>query len=171
MGKPSYEVSRKQACRMLRVTTRTLDRYVRSGKLSAVRSERGRVFFSRKEIMAFKRGKPLEAEATMPIMPDFPIRVISRREELEPSSYQKLYEQALRLIDEKEKKLEEARYRIGQLEARFLIKPLSKNDELNDNELEERLKREILNRKIVTVLLYVVLAIQPVILWYFLSSR
>lgn len=166
-----YIVSRSEAARFLRITTRSLDRYIRAGKLSAARADNGQVFLGQKELATFKKGKPLELHAAEPFQ--------HRKHEQEPSFYQKLYEQALPLIEEKEKKLEAAQYRIGQLEsqlpniASFTVKPLAQYDlRLADEavaKLQQKMKREALNRKILAAILYIVLLLQP-ILWYLLRT-
>lgn len=206
MAVSSYETDRAKAAKLLKITQRTLDRYIRAGKLSA-RNVNGRIFLSQKEIMAFKRGN-LRPPGIIPSAPKELLRkfpgiygnqsisdapqtrdigrapAVASREDF--YFYRDLYEQTLRLLEEKEQKLESANYRIGQLEsqntASFLVRPLSGAEKSNDmvflareiedikkqnQELFKKWQLESRNRKIIAAILYATLLLQP-LLWYFL---
>lgn len=188
-----YEIDRKTASRLLRISTRSVDRYIRTGKLPA-RRVLGRVFISREEAMKLQNGEPvvmsqakLHSEKNISQIQhqhDIPSREIPI-----DSSYRNLYENALRALDEKNHKLEQTQYRIGQLESQvtspYAFKALSEGNfdpamaglrqsllsqEKQNAELAEKARKEKLNRNILAAIVYILLILQP-ILWYFLKIQ
>lgn len=192
-----YEIDRFSAAKLLKVSERSIDRYIRKGYLSA-RQANGRVFLSRKELMDFKlslqKGLIMKKNlipAVPEILEKFPSmygkhgksdRFINAPHTNDMSFYRDLYEQTLHILEEKEQKLQAAHYRIGQLESQtsspFRISPIpstEKNVEYrletlaNEmKELKKKLEKSNLNRKIISFILYFVLLLQP-LLWYFLE--
>lgn len=180
-AKVSSYIDRKMASKLLRVSVRTIDRYIQSGRLSA-HQQNGRVWLSKKEILHFE--KP----------------VIDRRQATKLSSihphhdddsfYRDLYEEAKHSLSDYQQKLQQANYRLGQLESEMIHRPgtlpatpsferhdTSVNTELlrrevRDREreitlLKENLKREQASRTVFAILTYLLLAIIP-LLWYLL---
>ncbi len=64
-----YEVDRKTASKMLKVSVRTIDRYIVGNKLSIERRD-GRIWLDRKELMEFKEGRKgnLSRGVSTPVM-------------------------------------------------------------------------------------------------------
>jgi len=135
-----YILDRKMASRLLKVSTRTLDRYIRSKKLST-RLIGGRVWLNKEEISAFKDSKDGYAriESIDVSIPKVTIdengdvvdeqystsqnsvdRMSTERRKKsnnEEEIYQKLYLELKEELKEKQLRLEIANYRVGQLES------------------------------------------------------
>lgn len=178
MPKASPDIDRKMASKLLGVSIRTVDRYIRSGKLPA-REQRGRIWLTKRDIMEFRRDEAIPARTTIDRPPFAAVQ--------NASFYQDLYEEAKQTLTEYQQKLEQANYRIGQLESHSIhptanLKPIerekdfSSNDffrrELADREkeitaLKELAKKEKTSRIIFAILTYLLLILQPVF-WYFL---
>lgn len=173
------DIDRRTASQLLNVSMRTIDRYVRRGKLSARIGQNGRISLDRKEVMDLPRLEPL------PLTPK-PTQIDSRHSNDNISFYKDLYEEAKKALNEYHQKLEQSNYRIGQLESQ-IIHPLAPKiiehrDESISNEyikrelaerekelalLKEMLKRERINRAVFAVLTYLLLAALPLV-WYLL---
>lgn len=177
-GQKSHEIDRKAASRLLKISTRSIDRYIRNGKLPA-RRVLGRILISRENLMQLQNGEPMALPREMISM--------TRYEHETPEPRQSgLYEDALRTLSEKNMKLEQAQYRIGQLESQitspYAFKALSGTSdasletlrqslmaqEKQNAELQEKTSKEKLNRNILAGIVYILLILQPV-LWYFLK--
>lgn len=141
-GENTYNIDRKGASKLLKVSMRTIDRYVKAKKLS-IQIINGRVWLNKKEILEFKDGQnsPVEIDRITVSTPDLSIdgnvdRVdrVDRVEVLENENfenfsskksgnaisnevYKKLYFDAKEELHEKQERLEIANYRVGQLEA------------------------------------------------------
>lgn len=185
-------VDRRTASQILGVSIRTIDRYIRSGKLFA-QIEEGRIWLDKREIMNLSR-MPRSNFGT-PAPTKHP--VIAHSTTTEPkipdkAFFQDLYEEAKKALGEYQQKLEQSNYRIGQLESQILhqdsrpkpIERIERKDdsiaadflrkELNDKEkelsaLKEILKQERTSRIVFSILTYVLLAALPLI-WYLLRS-
>jgi len=137
MEKESYNIDRKAASRLLKVSIRTLDRYIKSKKLSSKAID-GRIWLNRKELRGFgavrKRGdssrqedlsmSPKSIENSVDktakiemIDVDKPINNIEIKKNLDQEVYEKLFLQLKEELKEKQERLELANYRVGQLEA------------------------------------------------------
>lgn len=141
-GENTYNIDRKMASKLLKVSIRTVDRYVKNKKLS-IQIINGRVWLNKKEIQMFKEAlerpvyvdKDVVSTSGMSIDDKVDrvdnVEVISQEsvEKFEPKSsqnkenalsneiYKKLYSDAKEELREKEERLEIANYRVGQLEA------------------------------------------------------
>ena len=169
----AYDISRKTASKLLRVTSRSIDRYIRAGKLSARRIQ-GRIWLSREDLISFQRGHSLKEKPSpiLDVTENFQkISSIAKRTETPPAHddlafYRQLYAETLRLAEEKDQKLQMANYRIGQLERPS--EPREQFVQTEHQELLAKIKRDKFNHGILVAILYVVLLLQPV-LWYFLK--
>lgn len=177
----TYEIDRVEASKILKVSTRTIDRYLRLKKLSAIKS-RGRILLSKQELLDVKKGTPY----TPAPEPQKPLRPRSH----DTQFYKDLYDETLKVLEEKTARLEQAQYRIGQLESQSSISlsahSLNPSPEefhslqiLRQNLAEQekalrvsqnKLEREKFNRRVITIVLYVLLFLQPV-LWYLLRTH
>lgn len=184
MPKLSTNIDRKSASRLLGISVRTIDRYIRNGKIFA-HQENGRIWLDRNEIMNFSHRQ-------IPIMPvaidkrQKSARMLSKKHD-ETGFYKDLYGEAKRAMQDYQQKFEQANYRIGQLESQ-IVHPVSApkiiphhddfvateivRRDLYDREkelvlLKERLKQEQVSRVIFAVLTYLLLAMLPLI-WYLL---
>ncbi|MBI5754593.1 helix-turn-helix domain-containing protein [Candidatus Peregrinibacteria bacterium] len=123
-----YSIDRKEAGERLKVSLRTLDRYIGAGALNFQR-ERGRIRLCEAEILEFQkkrsqffvnfspkpRTKILKPEKEVPLKE-------SRGHSTLPSSekiFQQLYIDLRLEVKEQQKRLEGANYRVGQLEAQL----------------------------------------------------
>lgn len=130
-------VDRRQAAAKLGVTIRTIDRYIRSGKLPK-QEIAGRIFIPIKEVNKFAYFRPADIETTpnsvaeekVPKTADNTPYVIPEETEskesagtkvevLDQGTYQKLFEELQQEIKEKQERLEGANYRVGQLESQI----------------------------------------------------
>lgn len=130
-----YKISRKAAAKLLKVSVRTVDRYITSNKLSTERRD-NRIWLDRKEILQIKNRKQVDSvEDDMSI--DFDDRQyldngaadvdsvstsaaeISAKKQGKSagSIYKKLYEETHEELGRARDRLEGANYRVGQLEA------------------------------------------------------
>lgn len=173
------DIDRRTASQLLNVSMRTIDRYIRRGKLSARIGQNGRIWLDKREVMDLPRLEPL------PPAPK-PTQIDNRHSNDNISFYKDLYEEAKKAISEYHQKLEQSNYRIGQLESQIMhpIAPkiIERRDESISNEyikrelaerekelnlLKEMLKRERVSRAVFAVLTYLLLAALPLI-WYLL---
>lgn len=211
--KASQEIDRKNASRILGVSMRTIDRYIRSGKLFAWTDNR-RIWLDKEQIMNFPRlqrlTQPLAvstrqiAKSTQNVVKkDAPfgrssygtassLSLTTPRLGLpeETNFYKDLYEEVKRGTNDYQQKLEQANYRIGQLESQIIHPAVSqtprhiehvehRNDpvamellrrEITDKEktveaLKNLLKQEKTGRVVITILMYIVLFALPLV-WY-----
>lgn len=179
MPKTSAEIDRKTASKLLQVSIRTIDRYIRHGKLEAYAS-RGRIWLNKKEVLNF-----------VPVMnKKSPVRSAAREAvqalpQKDNNFYRDFYEQARRSLADYQQKLEQANYRIGQLESQIIRpishqRPVERREDLHgtemlklelqdrDKELEtiqKLLKKERVNRTIFAILAYFLLILLPLV-WY-----
>lgn len=176
--KTLFIIDRKTASRLLKVSVRTIDRYIRRGKISA-HSEKGKVWLDKSDVIGLQGG-------TQIIVPK---RAIDNRHSgNDVTLYRDLYEEARKVLYEYQQKLEHAHYRIGQLESHNVQPILHKSfeqredfisaellrKELRDREkeiavLQQLVKRERVNRLVFAILTYALLILLP-ILWYLLRS-
>jgi CRISPR/Cas system-associated protein Cas10 (large subunit of type III CRISPR-Cas system) len=210
MTQPTYSIDRKTASKLLKVSLRTLDRYVKQGSLVA-ESRNGRIWFSKADIGNFssrqsrqdrqRRHKGVDnvdtkARVVVDSIPvggvdnvDSVVKVNGGSKRSSEKILKKLYDEAREKLEEKQERLEAANYRVGQLEAQLknTVPLLTYEEERAQaqeaqrelkGEVKERdkqldvaaktIKEERLNRIIIAGVLFVVLALQP-ILWFFLQ--
>ncbi len=128
----AFIIDRKVASKLLKVSIRTVDRYIKTKKLST-RLINGRVWLSKKEIEDY--GRQSKVDMSTPKMSidvdvdkvdnidkieqenvDFVSTRIKKRERPR-GTYKKLFEELRQEVREKQERLEIANYRVGQLEA------------------------------------------------------
>lgn len=126
----NYTIDRKAASRLLKVSIRTLDRYVRSKKLSTKIVD-GRIWLDREELGSFRAAKGESAmvdRADMSISDmsiDNSVDIVSplstapRKERSGKALYKRLFQDLRDELHEKQERLEIANYRVGQLEAQI----------------------------------------------------
>lgn len=173
------DIDRKTAGRLLGVSVRTIDRYIERGRLNS-RQTRGRVWLNKKEVMQLSR--PYIAQPHVATN-DSALRHVDTAAS---TFYRDLYAEAKRALTEYQQKLDQANYRIGQLESQVgrpmqLAAPDRREDafslmsvkkELLDLERElatakKILRQEKLNRAIFAVITYLLLVLLP-LMWYLL---
>ncbi|MFA7685680.1 MAG: hypothetical protein WCX95_02685 [Candidatus Gracilibacteria bacterium] len=141
-GENTYNIDRKAAGKLLKVSMRTVDRYVKAKKLS-IKIINGRVWLNRAEILDFKSRQeaPVNIDRIIVSTSGMSIdddvdrmdrvdnvevfenenfeKFSSKRSEnsLSNEVYKKLYIDAKEELQEKQERLEIANYRVGQLEA------------------------------------------------------
>lgn len=190
--KKSFELSRKEASGILRVSTRTLDRYITTKKLST-KNIAGRIFLNREEVVSFAkkkrthksiRRKPSKQVNRPKPQPrkkeevyDIPVEhIVSEAAEeqmpddemdiissVEDRVYKKLYNELREDARVFQQRLEGANYRVGQLESQLKVSvPL-----LDHQKLLAGHKKERYNKRILYILLGVLLVLQPI--WIILT--
>ncbi|MBI5413681.1 helix-turn-helix domain-containing protein [Candidatus Peregrinibacteria bacterium] len=187
MSKVTSDIDRKTASKILSVSVRTIDRYIRSGKIAAYQRN-GRIWLNKREIVAFPKSQESFVKQAIDIRNTVqPRRTVSPIADI--GFYKDLYEEAQRMIQEHQQKLEQANYRIGQLESQILnhqprqpniierrtddsaaTEMMRRDIVSREKEIEvlkEIAKRERMNRLVFATLTYVLLATLPV-LWYFM---
>lgn len=137
----AYNLSRESASRLLKVSIRTLDRYIRSKKVST-RIVDGRIWLSKEEIEAFKLGRPgvirvdsghmstdgvsmddgVDNVDNVEVFSQDNVQTMSgkrggTRRSNHEEAYKNLYDELKKELEEKQGRLEIANYRVGQLEA------------------------------------------------------
>ena len=163
-----YNLDRKGASRLLKVSIRTLDRYIRGKKLST-RLEDGRIWLDRNEIVNFRTRQSRQARVDNVDMstPHLSIdndvdNVDSQVDKVDtvklmgskrPRSgkqtiYKKLYEELKGEINEKQARLEIANYRVGQLESQ--VKNSIPLLEYHRESYEKKQKQEVLTKELKT---------------------
>lgn len=188
LTKNTSAIDRKTASKMLRVSVRTIDRYIRRGNISA-RQENGRIWLDKKEVLNFNSAKIIT-----------PAVYIDRTKGAHMSTqniptidndfYRDLYEEAKKALHDYQHKLEQATYRIGQLESQIMhpqatpkmIEPQQRHEdaygseflkkEINDKDrelaiLKDALRKEQSGKLVFTILTYILLVLLPM-LWYLL---
>ncbi len=138
-----FGISREAASRLLKVSIRTLDRYIKSNKLST-RIVAGRIWLSRENIEEFRGGRTRQVEVdkldvstvkksidngdgqadnqvdsmdNVEIFDGKPVGYKREKKRSEGGTYKKLFNELKEEIKEKQERLEIANYRVGQLEA------------------------------------------------------
>jgi hypothetical protein len=138
----TYNIDRNTASRLLNVSIRTVDRYIDNGKLSSVKSD-GRIWLSKEEILNILNPKKstdptTRHNKTRPVdkvdikvenRDDMSTRQEDTNRNNEENTYRKpekttmVFEQIFNELKEeiaiKDKRLAQASYRIGQLEAQI----------------------------------------------------
>lgn len=166
----TYSLDRKTASRLLKVSIRTLDRYIKAQKLSS-RTENGHIWLNKEEIRKFKGGHVSTAtvdnlnmstpRVSIDMTMDTPIDSVDRVEVIEAKNkqnqpreendiYRKLYFDVKEELNIKQERLEIANYRVGQLEAqlRSSIPMLEFHRDKYQNEKEkEELKEEVIKKE------------------------
>lgn len=129
----SNRVSRKKAAERLKVSIRTVDRYIKTGKLRTF-EENGRKWLLESDLGRFsteeRSGQGVDKVDTIMSTKNHQDNVDNREHFLQQdlstlstikrkpsiSTYKKLYEQTKEELNEKQERLEIANYRVGQLE-------------------------------------------------------
>lgn len=192
MPKTATDIDRIAASKLLKVSVRTIDRYIRRGMLRA-RQENGRIWLNKKDLHTFPQSRQIIPVKIVKVASNTrtPSPVTTR--EPDEHFYRDLYEEARKALHDYQQKLEHSNYRIGQLESQT-AHPLSPQPilqkhfehreegpdlnglrrELADREkeiilLQELVKKEKANRIVFAFLTYLLLLLQPVF-WYLLQK-
>lgn len=205
-GFSDYVLDRNAAARMLKVSVRTLDRYLKGERLSCSKDD-GRIWLSKEEVSAFKGARDerrarrildvvesdLSVEKTSEYV-DLSSRNLSSHAHVDElnvveSVYKVLYEEAKQQLEEQQKRLEGANYRVGQLEAELKntvpmlefqqkqVLYLETSEDMKQRltkvsqklqETQKQYQVEKYNKYIYLVVLLIILALQP--LWLMLAG-
>jgi hypothetical protein len=165
----TFDLSRKEASEILKVSTRTLDRYIKSNKVSS-KNIAGRIMLDRNEVSGMKKTrKHRKVRKTTKAHPETKKEVfeinksIDEAAKAEEKVYQKLYEELKVDVRTFQQRLEGANYRVGQLESQVKASvPL-----LDHQKVLSEAKKEKHNNKVLYILLGIVLVLQP--LWLLLA--
>jgi len=186
-----YKTSRKDAARMLKVSVRTLDRYI-DKRIIPSKNIAGRILLNEEDVLNFnKQNRPHKGLQRVQV-PANAIRIDRLNEEshaeaeaeteaeeihnhneqladndfietIEDRIYRKLYEELKDDVKSFQARLEGANYRVGQLESELKASvPLVDHQKLLTGH-----KKEKFNKKILYVVLAVILLLQPI--WIFLA--
>lgn len=161
-----FDLSRKEASEILKVSTRTLDRYIKSKRVSS-KNIAGRIMLNREEITGMKKTR--KHRKIHKVHPQTKKEVfelnksIDEAAKVEEKVYQKLYEELKVEVKHFQQRLEGANYRVGQLESQVKASvPL-----LDHQKVLTEAKKEKHNNKVLYILLGAVLILQP--LWLLLA--
>ena len=173
----TFTISRNQASKILKVSTRTLDRYIKTKKLSS-KNIAGRIFLNEQELTNFAKKrrahrkikyrqpqvKRAVADITESPIPDILIESdVDFVGKVENRIYKNLYDEVQRDLKGFQQRLEGANYRVGQLEAQLESSvPMKDHQKLLIGHKKERY-----NKRVLYVLLAIVLILQPV--WLILA--
>lgn len=168
----TFDLSRKEASEILKVSTRTLDRYIKGKKVSS-KSIAGRIMLDREEITsknkARKHRKVKKSQAKSMPLPETKKEVfeisaaLDQAAKAEEKVYKKLYDEMKVEVRTFQQRLEGANYRVGQLESEVKVSvPL-----LDHQKVLTAAKKEKHNNKVLYILLGVILLLQP--LWLLLA--
>lgn len=168
----TFDLSRKEASEILKVSTRTLDRYIKSKKVSS-KSIAGRIMLDRVEITSKKKArkhrKVNKSKIKSEALPETKKEVfeinnsIAEAAKAEEKVYKKLYDEMKVEVRTFQQRLEGANYRVGQLESEVKASvPL-----LDHQKVLTAAKKEKHNNKILYILLGTILILQP--LWLLLA--
>lgn len=178
MKETSY--SREQAAEILGISTRTLDRYLKSKKIKSSQIQ-GRVRLYQTELEKFGEflGKTIVTSENF-ITKEEPqtSKEIAIPQGQTEVLYKNLYEEVKQELRDAYKDLQITNYKLGKLEEQLKnsvplleqrnkeeeIKSLETNFENKSQDIEQKLKIERINKWIFVVLLFGILALQP-ILW------
>lgn len=139
----SYNLSRESASRFLKVSIRTLDRYIRSKKVSTQVID-GRIWLNKEELEALKTGRGgvirvdsghvstdrmsmddnVDNMDNVEVFSQDNVQTVSgktgrTRPQGSGEAYKNLYDELRKELEEKQGRLEIANYRVGQLEAQL----------------------------------------------------
>jgi len=181
-----YNISRKEAARMLKVSVRTLDRYI-DKRIIPSKNIAGRILLNNEDLLNFHKQNRIHKGIQKPVRQTIPsnaIRIEQLKEELheeesaqssdqlaekdfietiEDRIYKKLYEELKDDVKSFQARLEGANYRVGQLESDLKASvPL-----LDHQKLLTGHKKERFNKRILYIVLAVIFMLQP--LWIFLA--
>lgn len=178
-------IDRQAASRLLKVSVRTIDRYIRRGKLLA-RIQNGRVWLNKKDIATFSEARSVVARAQVDMRQKSPPKPMASRTP-DTGFYRDLYEEAKRALGDYQQKLEQATYRIGQLESQVLHRNLAPDvsalgrerssenfsaellrKDLHDRErdmllLQQAVRHEHTGKIIFAVLTYILIGLLPLV--------
>ncbi|MCD6109436.1 hypothetical protein J7J83_01630 [bacterium] len=170
----TFTVSRNEASKILKVSTRTLDRYIKIAKVSN-KNIAGRVFLNIDEItkLAKERRSHRKIKYRQPQIhhktpsvptPDILIESdVNFIEKVENRIYKNLYDESQRDLKVFQQRLEGANYRVGQLESQIE----SSVPILEHQKLLAGHKKERYNKRVLYVLLAILLGLQPI--WLILA--
>ncbi|MFZ4461575.1 MAG: helix-turn-helix domain-containing protein [Patescibacteria group bacterium] len=118
----SYTYSREEAADILEISTRTLDRYVKSGKLRTKRKGK-KIFIHDEDIVMLQGSEPELIRATdnvktedIVFFDEMPSDTGFRRKPV-MVDYRDLYEDAMKRIGEKDRVIQDLSYRAGHAES------------------------------------------------------
>ena len=123
----TYSLDRKTAGRLIKVSIRTIDRYIKSKKLSTSVVD-GRVWLSKRELEEM-RDRKIDRMSTDTMVDEVDrvelvehesvdsVSTKNRKRKTSSAVYKKLFTDLKEELHEKQERLEIANYRVGQLEA------------------------------------------------------
>jgi hypothetical protein len=170
----TFTISREEAAKIMGMSTRTLDRYIKGRKLSN-KNIAGRIFLNAEEVTDFSKKKrshrnikyrqpqiqrAIDPQPIPDVFIESDVDIVGK---VENRIYRNLYEEVQRDIKGFQQRLEGANYRVGQLETQVK----SSVPGVEHQKLLVGHKKERYNKKIMYVLLAIILGIQPV--WFILA--
>ncbi len=170
----TFTLSREEAAKIMKVSTRTLDRHIKGRKLSS-KNIAGRIFLNVDEVNDFSKKKRTHRSIKykQPQIKRAVASVSSAESHVSPPMpdifiesdriYRNLYEEVQRDLKSFQQRLEGANYRVGQLEAQLEASvPAATHQKLLVGHKKERY-----NKRVMYILLAIVLGIQPI--WLILA--
>lgn len=151
MSKITTDIDRKTASKLLGVSIRTIDRYIRGGKLFASQ-QNGKIKLDKSQILNFKHEKVPVVKKMIDKAITRPAETIHVESVKENIFYKDLYGEANRMLKDYQQKLEQSNYRIGQLESQIINHPATFAgpkiiERKEDSAAMETLRRDLLERE------------------------
>lgn len=172
-----YSIDRQNAARILGVSVRTVDRYIASGQIRKVKNQ-GRTWLSNDDIKSLvsqnektvsdsvvsdfmsqtrKEKKQTNHVSSQEYRQSEVVNDYIKKDSTQDSNYKSLYEEAKEELKDKNQKLQQATYRIGQLESQVksMIPRLKYEQEQKlltekASNMESLFKQEVQKRELVT---------------------
>jgi len=170
-----YTATREEAANLLRVSTRTLDRYIRKGRLKSKVSPTRNILIHTEDLEKVAQSLFLKKSARSPkkrfSKSQQKAKTVEvkteevKTENVEERVFRNLYEEANKDLKSKQEKLEAASFRVGQLEAQLknsvpLLEHKQKEQELSlqNSELKEKLIASKLKGRVFLGITFLIIA-------------
>lgn len=163
-----YTVTRKEAAQILGLSIRSVDRYIRSGKLSS-QVVSGRIMLSKSDVLPKKAGVVRSENTKESSQVSTPVQTRQASEIVQSSAGESatradspaeiLNKQLHSQLEEKQGRLEIASYQLGRLEGQLRSKNLDDDHQKNLEKLLSHLTRQTKYFKIALAILVLILVI------------
>lgn len=175
-----YSIDRESASKILDISTRTIDRYIRSGKIRSVKKWK-KIFLNNQDIEILKNWwiqedyeiiSPKEKNDTW-----FTIKALDNSK-----NYRSLYEDSIKIVEKKDEIIKDLSYRLGRAEVElknsipileykkttFLLESSNNKTEEEKKELNnsiESLKDKIRNQELINIVLVWLFSIMLIVIF------
>lgn len=175
-----YSIDRESAAKMLEISTRTIDRYIRSGKIRTTKKWK-KIFLNNQDVEIIKSWwiqedyeviRPTEKENT-----GFTIKPLDSSK-----NYRSLYEDSLKIVEKKDEIIKDLSYKLGRVEVElknsipileykkttFLLESSNNKTEEEKKELNtsiDGLKDKLKNQEFINIILVWLFSIMLIVIF------